>query len=235
MATHSSTLAWRGGLHPMGSQRVTLDWSNFHFLLPTCLWGRPCTKQQLHSFHTLVLVTCFTCLYLFVVAELRLTLWDPMDRSPPGSFVHRILQARILEWVTISSSRVSSRCGDRTCIYRFSGIGRQILYHWATWEAHNTNSSEFVHFLPQWSLNDIIRVGTCFTHSIDASAEAPNGGYLAGWCSMNICCLHENLYYTSQYDPNYTHTISICSLHASLKTSPHLPWSNWPCHELWPY
>ena len=31
-----------------------------------------------------------------------LTLWDPMDCSPPGSFVHGILQARILEWAAIS-------------------------------------------------------------------------------------------------------------------------------------
>ena len=32
------------------------------------------------------------------------TLRDPMDNSPPGSTVHRILQARILEWVAISFS-----------------------------------------------------------------------------------------------------------------------------------
>ena len=37
-----------------------------------------------------------------------LTLWDPIDCSLPGSSVHRILQARILEWVAISSSRGSS-------------------------------------------------------------------------------------------------------------------------------
>ena len=42
------------------------------------------------------------------------TLCDPMDCSLPGSFVHRILQARILEWVAISSSRRSSRPRDRT-------------------------------------------------------------------------------------------------------------------------
>ena len=29
------------------------------------------------------------------------TLCDPMDSSPPGFSVHRILQARILEWVAI--------------------------------------------------------------------------------------------------------------------------------------
>ena len=34
-------------------------------------------------------------------------LCDTMDCSPPGSFVHGILQARMLEWVTISYSRVS--------------------------------------------------------------------------------------------------------------------------------
>ena len=37
-----------------------------------------------------------------------------MDSSPPGSSVHGILQARILEWVAISSSRESSRPRDRT-------------------------------------------------------------------------------------------------------------------------
>jgi len=36
------------------------------------------------------------------------TLCDPMDSSPPGSSVHGILQARILEWVAISFSRASS-------------------------------------------------------------------------------------------------------------------------------
>ena len=36
--------------------------------------------------------------------QLRLTLCDPMDSSPPGSSLHGILQARILEWVAISFS-----------------------------------------------------------------------------------------------------------------------------------
>ena len=58
-----------------------------------------------------------------------------MDCSPPDSFVHRILQARILEWVAISSSWGSSRLGDKTYISCISCIGRQILYHLATWEA----------------------------------------------------------------------------------------------------
>ena len=45
------------------------------------------------------------------VAKLCLTLCDPMDCSPPGSPVHGILQARILEWGAISFSRRSSYPG----------------------------------------------------------------------------------------------------------------------------
>ena len=39
------------------------------------------------------------------VAQLCLTLWDPMDYSLPGSSIHGVVQPRVLEWVTISFSR----------------------------------------------------------------------------------------------------------------------------------
>ena len=58
------------------------------------------------------------------VAQLCSTLFDPVDCSLPGSSVHGILQARILEWVTISFSRGSSRPRDRT---RVSCIGGDAL------------------------------------------------------------------------------------------------------------
>ena len=45
-------------------------------------------------------------------AQSHLILCDPMDCSLPGSSGHRILQARILEWVAITFSRGSSRPGD---------------------------------------------------------------------------------------------------------------------------
>ena len=57
-----------------------------------------------------------------------------MDWSLPGSSVHRISQARVLERVAISYSRVSSP-RDRTHVSWVSCIGRRILYHWVTWEA----------------------------------------------------------------------------------------------------
>ena len=40
------------------------------------------------------------------VAQLCLTLCDPMECSPPGSSIHGILQATVLEWVAISSSTI---------------------------------------------------------------------------------------------------------------------------------
>ena len=60
-----------------------------------------------------------------------LTLCDPMDYSLPGSPVHGIPQARILEWVAMPTSRGSSRPRDRTCISYVSCIGGRVLYHQA--------------------------------------------------------------------------------------------------------
>ena len=45
-----------------------------------------------------------------------MTLCNPMDCSPLGSSVHGILQARILEWVAMPSSKRSSQPRDQTCI-----------------------------------------------------------------------------------------------------------------------
>ena len=68
-------------------------------------------------------------------AQLFLLLWNPMDCSQPGSSVQGIFQARILEWVAISSSRGCFQSRDQTRFSCNSCIGRQILYHCATWEA----------------------------------------------------------------------------------------------------
>ena len=59
------------------------------------------------------------------VTQLCPTLWDPMDCSLPGSSVHGIFQARVLEWVAISFSRVSSQPRDQTQV---SHIVSKTLY-----------------------------------------------------------------------------------------------------------
>ena len=55
---------------------------------------------------------------------------NTMDRSPPGSSVHGILQARILEWVVMPSSREEGiKPRNQTCVSDVSCIGRWVLYH----------------------------------------------------------------------------------------------------------
>ena len=69
-------------------------------------------------------------------------LCDPMDCSPPGSSVHGILQARILEWVAMPSSWVFSQPRDWTWVSYVSSTGRRILYH-----SHHLGAS----VIPEWS------------------------------------------------------------------------------------
>ena len=64
-------------------------------------------------------ISVYVCVCVCVcvlISQLCLTLCDPMDCSPPGSSVHGILQARILEWVAIPFSRGSSRPRDQTWV-----------------------------------------------------------------------------------------------------------------------
>ena len=79
-----------------------------------------------------VLEAC--CGILLCCAQSCPTLCNPVDFSLPGSSVHGIFQARVLEWVAISYSRGSSRPRDQTCISCVSCIGKRILYHCATRE-----------------------------------------------------------------------------------------------------
>ena len=70
--------------------------------------------------------------YCCLVNKLCLTLWNPMDYSLTGFSVHGISQARIMEWVVISSFRGSSWRRDGTCVFFIVG---RFFYHWATREA----------------------------------------------------------------------------------------------------
>ena len=94
---------------------------------------------QLHSTNSHVfvfIVIQFGILWLCAWVQAKslqscLTLYNPMDPSLPGSSVHGILPARILEWVAIVSSKWTSLPRDQPCV---SCIDRQIPYHCATWE-----------------------------------------------------------------------------------------------------
>ena len=92
-------------------------------------------------------------------------LCNPMDCSPRGSSVHRIIEARILEWVAISYCRGSSRPRDLICVSCISCIGRQILCHcdrWWTitpqvpWTARRSNQSILKEISPGCSLEGLM-------------------------------------------------------------------------------
>ena len=61
--------------------------------------------------------------------QVRPTLCDAMEPSPPGSSVHGILQARTLRWVAMPFSRGSSQRRDWTQVSYDSCTVRSVLYH----------------------------------------------------------------------------------------------------------
>ena len=63
------------------------------------------------------------------------TLCNSVDCSPPDSSVHGSLQARILEWVAMPSSRGSSQPRDQTHVSYVSWVGSRFFATRATWEA----------------------------------------------------------------------------------------------------
>ena len=89
--------------------------------------------------HWCVCVCVYAHTYACVLSHsVMSSLCDPMDYSPPGSSVHGIVQARILEWVAISFSRGSSWPRVLTCVSCVFCIDRWTLYHWTTGEAQDT-------------------------------------------------------------------------------------------------
>ena len=72
------------------------------------------------------------------VTQLCLTLCDPMDCSLPGSSIHGIFQARVLEWVAISFPRGSSRPRDQTQV---SCVVGRCFTIWATREVPRVGSN----------------------------------------------------------------------------------------------
>ena len=81
--------------------------SNFHFLSFFLLW----------QYCSIVYLSMMLCL----VTKSCPTLCDPRDCSLPGHSVHGILQARILEWAAMPSSRGSSQSMDRTQVSCITG------------------------------------------------------------------------------------------------------------------
>ena len=107
------------------------------------------------------------------------SLCDPMDCSRPGSSVHAIFQARILEWIAISFSRGSSQPKGQTLVFSV----------WATSEsACNAGDSGLV---PRWGRSPGERNGntlqySCLENPMDRGAwPATVHGVAKSWTQLS--------------------------------------------------
>ena len=102
-----------------------------HALGVCWLWG---TLLSLAAFPLLIFKK------VVLITQSCLTLCDPMDCSPPGSSVHGILWARIVEWIAIPFSRGFSRLRNQTPVFHIVGGFCTI---WATREALIIDSNAY--------------------------------------------------------------------------------------------
>ena len=99
------------------------------------------------------------------------TVCDPMDHSLPGSSVHGILQARILEWVAMPFSRGSSQPRDWTRVSISPGLAGSFFTTGATWEALSMCISEQI-----WTWVTGIRFWVCWQFHLFVNPK---------WCSIS--------------------------------------------------
>ena len=90
---------------------------------------------------------CVICICACVCAKSLqwcLTLCNPMDCNLPDSSIHAILQARILQWIAMSSSRKSFVARDRSHVSMSSALAGRFFTTNTTWEA----------WIPQYVINN---------------------------------------------------------------------------------
>ena len=132
------------------------------------------------------------------VTQSCLTLCDPMDCSPPGSSVHGIFLARVLEWIVISYSRGSSWPRNPTHVSWVSFIGKQIVYQLGSLYTHTHTHNAIL-----------------FSHK----KEWKKIPFAATWIDLKIIIPSE----LSQIDKDKYHLISLMGMHAkSLQSCPTL-------------
>ena len=146
LALHPCHLGWHWCL----LQTFPIDGNDFLPMSQSVLWPPPPAPKQgkslsageltfkeysqhltdrIYWISTSLLCVCVCVCVCVKSFQLCLPLCNHMDCSPPGSSVHGILQARILEWIAMSSSRGSFPPRDRTHMFYVFCIGRRVLQH----------------------------------------------------------------------------------------------------------
>ena len=157
MATHSSTLAWKipwteecGRLQSMGWQRIGHDWATSLSLQQEKNiknkenWNRILTfANNKHDNKQLARNILCTKWCVCSVASVMSDSLRPMDHSLPGSSVHGIFPARILEWVTMFSSKSFPDPGIKSTSPASPALQMDslLLSHWGNYIPNNQFSS----------------------------------------------------------------------------------------------
>ena len=151
---HSAT--WRGKkVNFVIHLQIEIKWV-FRHVFRACLFSS-----------TIKPVCVYVCVCLCIlVAQLYPTLCDPMDCSSPGSSVHGVLQARILEWVATPFSRGSSQHRDRTQVSHMAG---RFFTVWATTEALKPVRTEVIQV-------HVFQSNHCSSHSGALGGQWQHGG-----------------------------------------------------------
>ena len=136
-----------------------------------------------------------TDLVVSVSRQLYLTIFDPMDRSPPGSSVRGIFQAGILEWVAISFSRGTSWLRDRT---RVSYTAGRLFTIWATREAR-PSEGELKTILAHSSQLLILLLRQL---NASASSHLSLSPFLWGLSLSLLCCLFSSYLWRAFFGPD---------------------------------
>ena len=130
-----------------------------------------------NSMHTNSLISVMQCVHVprllcVCVCVLNhfscVSLCNPMDCSPPGSSVHGTLQARILEWAAVPSSRESSQPGVKPMSLTSLALAGGFFTTSATWDAkmlHKIKITSRLYFLlwddPIWDLTVTLLARNC--------------------------------------------------------------------------
>ena len=136
-----------------------------------CVHAQPLSHISVHGIYTNIYESENVSLSVMTDS------FDPMVCSPPGSSVHGILQARVLEWVAVSFSRGSPQCRDRTQLSHTAG---RFFAFWTPREALISNPNLHLHLHLHSCLHPIIYshiLTWTWTH-IHVHLQAPLGDIL---------------------------------------------------------
>ena len=139
-------------------------------------------------------------MYIFICLHAKslqssLTLFDPLDCSPPGSSVHGILQAKILQWVAIYSSGGSSWFRTWTCVSYRAAPAVQAdslpLSHWGS--PTHTHTHTHTHVAVVQSLSCVQLFATSWTVACQASMSSTISQSLLKFMSIELVILSNHL------------------------------------------